>query len=259
MSRMTLARIDAASAAEALASTRAAIARLARLKLTDQARYWVKRCAEDRELTLLAVGLPLSEPLPEALCDRAFADCFSAPELPLPRNRPEFESLIAARRGELPQLAERGIERVRAILREWRTVRSALSALEAPVFAAAVTEVRAQLALLLKTDFIRSTHEPWIIELTRYLKAIARRLARLQGNVDRDAELARRVQPFVQAYRALAAQPLPPAARTELEQLRWMTEELRVSLYAQDLKTLLPVSEKRLREQLERAREAAAR
>jgi len=254
-----VARIEAANAAEALASTRAGIARLARLALTDQARYWVKRCAEDLELTLLAVGLPLVQPLAEGLCDRAFTDCFASPELPIPRSRAAFEALLAARRAELPATFEHTIERLRAILRESRAVRTALSGLETPVFAAAVTDVRSQLALLMPPDFIRSTPEPWLSQLPRYLKAIARRLARLAGNVDRDAELARRVQPFTQAYRNLAGQPLPPAARVELEQLRWMIEELRVSLNAQDLKTLLPVSEKRLGEQLQRAREAAAR
>jgi len=65
------------------------------------------------------------------------------------------------------------------------------------------------------------------------------------------------VQPFVAALGALAAQPLPPHARAATDQLRWMIEEFRVSLFAQELKTRLPVSEKRLAEQLERARKAA--
>ena len=80
------------------------------------------------------------------------------------------------------------------------------------------------------------------------------RLERLPGNARRDAELAGQVKPFASAVRQLAAQVTVTHQRPELEQLRWMTEELRVSLYAQELKTAVRVSEKHLAEQLEKAR-----
>ena len=251
--------IEAANRTEATNHTRAGIMRLARLALPEQARYWVRRCADDRELVLAALGLPLTPPLPEAICDRAFADCFADPATPLPRSRAEFETRLATARGELSAKIEHVVDCVRAILGQWRAIRAALAELDADVFAPAVADARAQLAVLLPPDFIRATGEPWLGQLPRYLRALARRLTRLKGNVDRDAELQRRVRPFVHACAALSSAPLPAAAAAELEQLRWMIEELRVSLYAQDLKTLQPVSEKRLNEQLQRVQAAAAR
>ena len=72
----------------------------------------------------------------------------------------------------------------------------------------------------------------------------------------RDAELAAKVKPFATALRTLIAEPALTSARPQLEDLRWMIEEFRVSLFAQELKTMVRVSDKRLEEQLRLARDA---
>ena len=110
--------------------------------------------------------------------------------------------------------------------------------------------------LLLAPDFIETTPRPWLDYLSRYLKAITRRIERLPPNVRRDAELAAKIRPINTAMLSLLAQPALSGVRPELEELRWMIEEFRVSLFAQELKTMIRVSEKRLAEQLSLAREA---
>ena len=67
------------------------------------------------------------------------------------------------------------------------------------------------------------------------------------------------VRPLLAAVSTLAVKSPEMGARGELQQLRWMVEEFRVSLYAQDLKTVMRVSEQRLAEQLERARAEASK
>jgi ATP-dependent helicase HrpA len=109
----------------------------------------------------------------------------------------------------------------------------------------------------LPPDFIESTPSPWLGHLPRYLKAMARRLARLPGEARRDEQLASRVRPFTKAVRDLEASSAGIACGSELLLLRWMIEEFRVSLYAQDLKAVIRVSEQRLAEQLEKVRAAA--
>jgi len=252
-----VARLELASRTDAAAVSRRAVARLAALALPQQARDARRRIADDRELVLLALGLSLARPLPEALCDRAFADCFVPPAEPLPRSRAQFEAAIAAHRAELVPTLERTVAAVRTLLAHWRAIRAALAELHPRAFAAAIADIENQLAGLLPPDFIEATAAPWVEELDRYLQAIRRRIARLAGNLARDAELMQRVQPFAAALGALVAEPLPSQARAAAQQLRWMIEEFRVSLFAQELKTRLPVSEKRLAEQLERARKAA--
>lgn len=149
------------------------------------------------------------------------------------------------------------IDIVRSVLREWRTTRSALGASRGVASAAAVSDIELQLAQLLPPDFIESTPNPWMTHLPRYLMAIVRRLGRLPAEGRRDQELAARVRPFTAAVRGLQAESTDATPRPELQRLRWMIEEFRVSLFAQDLRTVARVSEQRLGEQLERARNEA--
>jgi len=86
-----------------------------------------------------------------------------------------------------------------------------------------------------------------------------RRLDKVAGNVKRDAELANRIGPFLKAFGSERVAATAHQSRPELERLQWMLEEFRVSLFAQDLKTALAVSEKRLGEQLELARSEGRR
>jgi ATP-dependent helicase HrpA len=91
--------------------------------------------------------------------------------------------------------------------------------------------------------------------LTRYLRGIERRLDKLADNPGRDAQLMAIIGGLAGEYRdALAA--LPPAARAtdDAQAIRWMIEELRVSLFAQTLGTPVPVSERRVRSAIERLR-----
>ena len=92
-------------------------------------------------------------------------------------------------------------------------------------------------------------------QLTRYLRGIERRLDKLPENPARDAASMAVAQRVEQAYRQAVAD-LPPARRgdPDVTEIRWMLEELRVSLFAQTLGTLAPVSENRILAALDRLR-----
>ncbi|HVY80283.1 MAG TPA: ATP-dependent RNA helicase HrpA [Steroidobacteraceae bacterium] len=250
-------RVEARTAAEAEWLSRAGITRLILLSLPQQVKYISQRIAQNRELVLLSSGLELSQPLPQSLTWRAVRECFLPEETPLPRSEAEFTALVEARRGDLADTADRLTALVQEVLKDWRQLRLSLDRLRAPAFAASVADIEAHLADLLPPDFVRSTPQRWLAQLPRYLRALRRRVERLQDNVARDAQLMTQTAPFATALRALASQSSGPGPRPELEQFRWMLEEYRVSLYAQELKTLVRVSDKRLAEQLERARAEA--
>jgi HrpA-like RNA helicase len=251
-----VALIEARNAAVAEALSRTAMVRLAMLALPQQAKYVTKRMADDRDLVLLSRGLPLQQSVADALTQRAFRECFLAVEIALPRDAQAFNKLLDDRRAQLNEVADRLAVIVTATFKEWRAVRSAVDGLRSGSYADALADIEAQLALLLPSDFIESTPRPWLDYLPRYLKGVARRLEKLPPNVRRDSELASKVKPFSTALRVLLAEPAINGPRPELDELRWMIEEFRVSLFAQDLKTMLRVSDKRLAEQLTRAREA---
>ena len=252
-----VALVEARSAAQAELISRTGLVRLATLLLPQQAKYIAKRMADDKELVLLSRGLPLDGPIAEALTRRAFRECFLPIEEPLPRSEPTFTTLLEGRRAQLNDVADRLSTTVISIFKEWRAVRTSLDKLGSPSFADAVADINTQLKALVPPDFVESVPRPWFDYLPRYLKAIARRLERLPSNARRDAELASKVKPFVAATRALLEQLTHPTVPPELAQLRWMIEEYRVSLFAQELKTLMKVSDRRLGEQLEAARAEA--
>jgi ATP-dependent helicase HrpA len=146
-----------------------------------------------------------------------------------------------------------------ATLTELRIARQKLQALDPEMFKAVRGFVGAQLRALVPEDFPTGTPPLLWPHLPRMLKAVVRRLEKLPGNVKRDAELAARIAPSLRAYNEMAASADRSTPRPELDRLQWMIEELRVSVFAQDLGTALPVSEKRVAEQVEKARQEAAR
>jgi HrpA-like RNA helicase len=248
--------VEARNAPTADAISRAGIVRLAMLALPQQAKFVSKRVTDDRELVLLSRGLPLRQSLADALTQRVFRECFLPADAPLPRTAQDFGKLLDARRAQLSDFADRLATLITLTLKEWRAARAALDGLRAGAFGDVVAEVNAQLTMLLPPDFIESTPRPWLDYLPRYLKAVTRRLERLPPNVKRDAELVAKVRPFATALRAFLAEPAISGVRPELEELRWMIEEFRVSLFAQELKTMVRVSEKRLEDQVRLVREA---
>jgi ATP-dependent helicase HrpA len=120
---------------------------------------------------------------------------------------------------------------------------------------AAESDMRAQLSGLIYPGFVTATGYRRLPHLTRYLRGIERRLDKLAENPARDAAsmaIARRAE---QAYREAVA-GLPAARRDDADvaDVRWMLEELRVSLFAQTLGTQAPVSENRILAALGRLR-----
>ncbi len=169
------------------------------------------------------------------------------------RDREGFDRLSAAVRSRLHEVTAEVVTHVESALRVAHAVESRLGDLKAEAVQPAVADLRAQLSGLIYPGFVTATGYSRLPQLTRYLRGIERRLDKLPENPGRDAAnmaVARRAE---QAYRQAVAD-LPPARRTgpQVTEVRWMLEELRVSLFAQTLGTLGPVSETRVLAALDR-------
>jgi ATP-dependent helicase HrpA len=244
--------VEARSLAQAQELSRAGLMRLAVLALPQLARHIARRISDDRTLILLAQGLSAIRPLAQACTDRVFQECFFDADHELPRDAQSFALRLDARRASLDATATGVIATLRSILEERRAARTALDALRGEVFAVGVAQMGAQLSALLDANFPATPEQPWFNQLPRYLKGISRRAIRMSTNLERDIALAARIRPCEEQYRSLSDRGVPLTGAPALRQLRWMLEEFRVSLHAQELRTLLPVSEKRLQEQVER-------
>ena len=239
-------------------ASRGGVVRLAALALPQQHELARRHWASDREFTLLLAGAGFGKELLGEIVDRAVADAVLGPSGALPRTRAEFEVRVERGRADVVDRAAEIARIAKSVLMALKDVRAQMSQSNGAPFAPVRTSVNDQLAELLAPGWVRDTPDGWWTQLPKYVRAIARRLERARGDVERDRKLQSQVEPYERQVRRLrlsADLDLPGAER---ERLRWMVEEFRLSLFAQDLRTLLPVSAKRLDEQLQLAlREAA--
>jgi ATP-dependent helicase HrpA len=128
-------------------------------------------------------------------------------------------------------------------LQAYQEINRLLKATVSPPLLAAVSELREQVQQLIYPGFISATPLDWLPHLGRYLQAAIRRLEKLSGNSQRDRKHSAVVRQYWQAYeRILAGNP----AAAGLDEFRWLIEELRVSLFAQELGTSVKISPERL-------------
>ena len=170
-------------------------------------------------------------------------------------DREGFGRLSAAVRAGLHEVTADVVARVESALRLAHAAQARLDDTRADAVQPAVADMRAQLARLIYPGFVTATGYRQLPQLTRYLRGIERRLDKLPENPARDAANMAVAQRVEQAYRQAVAD-LPPGRRNDpdVTEVRWMLEELRVSLFAQTLGTLAPVSETRILAALSRLR-----
>jgi ATP-dependent helicase HrpA len=164
----------------------------------------------------------------------------------LPRNANAFEALKQRARTRLPAVREAACRLFADIAAEYQRAQQKLAAAAKP-FPHAAADVRSQIARLVFKGFMSAM--PWqrLQDLPRYLKAAQVRLDRVAADPERDQRHAGNIAELWGRYEERAAKLARAGAfDPRLEDFRWRIEELRVSLFAQELKTPHPVSYKRL-------------
>jgi ATP-dependent helicase HrpA len=189
----------------------------------------------------LAAALPSFEELRDQVVTAAIdRTCLVDP---WPVDDASFAARRAEARGKLNLIAQEIARLVTTIVHEAAALPKKLHAARA--FAAAVADVEQQLVRLFPKRFIVETPAAQLAHYPRYLRAIAARLDKLKSDPARDAQRMNEIAQLQAPYlRELAARK--GVADPRLEEFRWLLEELRVSLFAQELRTPMPVSAKRL-------------
>ncbi|MGO1182593.1 MAG: ATP-dependent RNA helicase HrpA [Micrococcaceae bacterium] len=200
---------------------------------------------------------------PHGSVDALIADCTSAAieallpaDVDLPFTAQEFTALYERVRAELIDRVFAVTRVVEQALRLAAQVRRRVKATRSLSLAAAVSDLRAQVDQLIYSGFVARTGWRHLQHLPRYLQAMLTRLDRLDagGALQRDGLNMQVVQGLEDRYDdAVAAVPEASPVPEELAEVRWLIEELRVSFFAQDLGTAVSVSEKRVRQALQRA------
>ena len=226
---------------KAAAVHRKGLRRLFALELREQVKFVEKSLARELGLLFMAWGTEaeLKGQIVAATLERTcMLEPLPADAAAFARRRDEARARIALVAQEIGRL-------VGAILTEHAALQKKLAQLKAHPAVAA--DIRAQCAELLPKGFVEATPFERLAHFPRYLKAAQLRIDKLRADPARDARLA---QEFAALYkpweRERQARRRSGAPDPWLEDFRWLLEELRVALFAQELKTPLPVSVKRL-------------
>ena len=234
---------DAAGQATAM---RAGVIRLLALRVPSPARYVLEHLSNAEKLTFSQNPHGSVAALIED-CAIAAIDKLTPEELPWTVS--EFDALYENVRAELIDTVFIVTATVEKILASARRIEKRLKGTTSLALITALNDVKSQLEQLVFPGFVATTGYAQLTHLPRYLAGIERRLEKLETNVQRDGVNTAAVQRLEDEYDdAVAAvapngRPVPPALR----RVRWMLEELRISLFAQELGTAYSVSEKRIR------------
>ncbi len=227
------------------ASTRIALLRLMRRQFKDALQRLEKQPPGFAQTALMLKPAMATDSLLAdvigAICDRAFIG-----EDPLPRSDDAYAEQVKRARVRLPAVAESAFRLLTEIAIEYHKLAQRIATLPSSQ-ARLAADLRSQRDALVHAGFFSGTPWPQLSHLPRYLKALERRLAKYPENPARDAKHAQAVAELWQRY--VARRAAVDAAHKEepaLEAFRWHIEELKVSLFAQELRTPLPVSYKRL-------------
>ncbi|HID8645781.1 TPA: DUF3418 domain-containing protein [Neisseria meningitidis] len=236
--RIALRLFDTTEAAEQ--AHRQGVIELMKLQLKEQVKDLNKGIQGFTQAAMLLKHInadTLRDDLTQAVCDRAFIG-----EDELPRNEKAFKEQIKRARSRLPAVKE-------ALSRYLQETAAAYAELNGKLGKHPLTHLlRLRLQTLLAAGF--ATRTPWAQwpRLPIYLKAMTLRLEKYSSNPARDAAREADIQELEQMWQekndGLVKQGLPVS--DDLTAFKWMIEELRVSLFAQELKTPYPVSVKRL-------------
>lgn len=171
---------------------------------------------------------------------------------PLPINADQFKERLIAGKPKLSLIAQEIARHVLGSLQAHAELQKKLSQAKS-LSASAHTDMTNQVKRLIHSKFVSQTPYENLVHLPRYLKAISLRIEKLRSNPARDAQcqldwqsVANPLEKIVQAQRANGGEIDP-----RLDEMRWQLEELRVALFAQELKTPTPMSVKRLQKILE--------
>jgi ATP-dependent helicase HrpA len=225
----------------AAAKNRAGLRRLFALQIKDALKYLEKNIPDLQKMAVAYMPLGTADELKTQIIDMALDRAFLLD--PLPNDEQTFKRRIEEGRGRLTLIANEVARLAGTILLEFgAATRKIKDTKNAPD---ATADCTAQLQRLMPKNFIASTPWPQLQHYARYLKATTLRLDKYRADPARDAQRLAELKPQEQRYWRLVAER-KGAQDARMLEFRWLLEELRVSFFAQELRTPQPVSIKRL-------------
>lgn len=224
--------------------SRAGVRRLYMLALPQQVRA-LRKLDELKALRLKYRGLGGDDELREALLRAVFDRCFLAEGVP--RDTEAFESRLATGRSELVTTAQSLCRVLDEVLTRYQELRKTLKRLNSPALLDSLRDLEEHLGSLVYPGFLEALPPERLAELPRYLRGLERRVEKLQLDPSKDRAPLHTIRLWHErVHQRQAARSGKQAPDPALERLRWLLEEYRIALFAQEIGTREKVSEKRL-------------
>jgi ATP-dependent helicase HrpA len=220
---------------------RAGLRRLVALQIKEPLKYLEKNIPDLQKMAVAFMPLGTLEELRDQIIavalDRAFL------QDPLPQDQFAFNKRIEEGRTRLNLIAQEVARLAGTVLTEYAAAVRKLKDSKPPKDVA--DDIAAQLQRLVPKRFVAQSPYAQMQHFPRYLKGVVMRLDKLRADPARDAQRLAELRPLEQRYTRRLAE-LKGQADARLDEYRWLLEELRISLFAQELRTPQPVSVKRL-------------
>ena len=231
---------------KAKSATRHGVNRLVRLELKEQMRFVERSLPGFSQLALLYAHLGNAEELRSDLIAAIVDRAVWAEDAPV-RNHHAFEARLKQVKSRILVVAQDYARLATEVLTEAQAVRKTLDGPLAAKWREACADMRRQLQNLIFAGFIVQVPYTRLQQYARYLKAMARRLEKIPNWPERDSKWTAEIARLWKQYEdRLVKHRKAGVSDPNLNEFRWQLEELRVSLFAQELKTPYPVSAKRL-------------
>jgi ATP-dependent helicase HrpA len=215
--------------------------RLLALQLREPLKFLERNIPDLTRMAATFMALGTLEELRDQIIEVALQRAFLAE--PLPTDAASFQRRLEEGRPRLNLIAQEVARQAAAVLAEHAVALRKLKDSKPPKDVH--DDIAAQLQRLVGKRFLKDTPWPALLHLPRYLKAVVLRLEKLRADPSRDAVRLAELRPLEQRWIRRVAD-LRGAGHARLDEYRWLLEELRVSLFAQELRTPQPVSSKRL-------------
>ena len=220
---------------------RAGLRRLVALQIKEPLKYLEKNIPDLQKMAVAYMSLGTADELRDQIIDVALDRAFL--QEPLPQDEYAFKARIEEGRTRLNLIAQEVARLAAGILVEYQAAARKIKDSRPPKEVA--DDLAAQLQRLMPKRFVLQTPYAQLQHYARYLKGIVMRLDKLRADPARDAARLAELRPLEQRYTRRLAE-LKGQGDARLDEFRWLLEELRISLFAQELRTPQPVSVKRL-------------
>lgn len=226
--------------------TMAGLTQLYQHVYSEPAKYLKKQLLKGLDLQLKSASLPSKAVMASSIIASAYAQALLDGQV-IVRSADDFESRYTTKKGHIVSAANE----LESMLISWlpllSDIRKALRKQDLPAMQT-VTDINQQLSTLFIQNFLLRIPIEWLRQYTRYLKAILARLEKLQFNLKKDQENIFVLHKLEQRLANLdfVWEDLALVTQAEVWKHQFMLQEYRVSLFSQQLKTLFPISDKRI-------------